>query len=311
MLCLAVASAASAQVHPIQLLEPWEPHPHWARTYDEPIFINKSHTKQGDQGVGIFYWDSYGRVKLDREDQRPPFVIGYKILTIDINSDAAALPGGLTDIALVGAGGLGQLGEDWQLYLIGGLGTANDNHFSNGDAIYGLATLHATQTIDPTRKLHIGLGYDGNRVIFPDVPLPYIMYQQQFDETFALAVGAPVNVLTWRPVHGLAIQLRYVVPTNLGASVTYHFTEDLSVYAEYKSSTDAFYVHNRDNRRLFYEMDRVATGVRWLSKWVDLTVAVGYAFEQEFNLGWDLRDTDSVADLSDEIFLSFKIQGTF
>ena len=289
----------------------WDDQPHWADTTDELIVINKSRDKLSDTGVGIFYWDSHGRIKLDRDDPNPKVSIGYRVLTMEIDSQLGSLPGGASDVAVVTAVELGRLNEQWTLHLIGGVGTANDNHFANEDAIYGIGTLHATQTIDPTRRLHVGLNYYGNRSIFPDVPLPYLMYEQRVDETMAVVLGVPASSLRWQPVEGVAVELKYLVPVTLEARAAFYITPDLSVFAHYKSSRDGFYVHNRGNRRLFYEMDRVSAGVRWVSRLLDLSVAVGYAFDQEFTLGWDVRDTDTVADLSDEVFLLLRLQGTF
>ena len=311
LLMILPLSSVFSQTHPIQILQSWGEDPHWAQTVDEPLWINRGRTDEGDRSIGIFYWDSYGRIKLDRESTQPPFTIGYRVLTIDIATDHPALPGGASDIAVVGAVPLGQVGDSWQLAMIGGLGTANDNHFSNGDAIYGIGYLHATQTLDPTRRLHIGLGYHGNRAIFPDVPIPYILYQEQMNESLALGLGLPISSVLWRPVESVTVELRYIVPVTVGAKVQWEFAEGLSLFTEYKSTNDAFYVHHTDNRRLFYELDRVAGGIRWVTKWVDLSLAVGYAFDQEFSLGWDVRDTNKITELSDEVFLSIKIAGTF
>ena len=44
---------------------------------------------------------------------------------------------------------------------------------------------------------------------------------------------------------------------------------------------------------------------------IDARAGVGYAFDQEFSTGFDIRDTDTVAELSDEAFFFFTVQGRF
>lgn len=311
LLILVVVRSTHAQVSPALLLKPWNDHPHWADTVDEPLFLNGGQIEDSDRSVGIFYWDSVGRIKFDREDSRPSFSLGYRILTIDIKSKHPALPGGLTDVALVGAIELGQIGDDWTLNLIGGLGSANDNHFRNSDALYGIGALHATHSLDPSRRVHLGVSYHGNRVILPDIPLPYLIYEHQVDDSLLYLLGVPGSALRYRPVKPLAIEVTYIIPVTFGAKVAYYFTEELSVLAEYKNSVDGFARHNRDNRRLFYELRQVRAGVRWATKLLDATAGVGYAFDQSFTTGFDLRDDDTLFELSDEPFLFLTIQGTF
>ena len=261
--------------------------------------------------MGLFYWDSRGRIKFNRDDTHPRFALGYRMMSLEIDSDLASLPGGATDLAVVGALEVGQVADGWTLYVVGGAGAATDNHFSDSDAYYGVGVVHVKHEIDPTSSLHLGLSYHGNRSIWQDVPLPYVTYQNYVDETFAFNMGVPVSSVMFRPIEPLTIDLHYTVPTNIGAKVAYAINEAWSLFGEYKRTIDGFVVHYRDDRRLFYELNRIAAGVRWQSRWIDASVGVGYAFGQEFSLGWDLRDTDTVDDLSDEPFLFFKLQGTF
>lgn len=71
------------------------------------------------------------------------------------------------------------------------------------------------------------------------------------------------------------------------------------------------YLEEEDNRRLFYEIDRVTAGLRWATEWLDVSVGVGYALDHRYRAGWDIRDLETVRDLSEELYASFSIEGTF
>ncbi len=308
---LLLTASTQAQTAPGLVIKPWSPDAHYAETFDDLMLVTGGHTKGDDHSIKTFYYDSYGRVKLDQDDANPDFSIGYRVLTMEIGGNHPDLPGGATDLAVAAALKLGEAFDGWQLSLIGGLGTANDNHFSNGDAIYGIGTINATKQVSPNAAWHVGLSYDGNRSIWPDLPLPYVTFQHRVDDKFAYAVGIPTSAVTWKPIDNITLEARYLVPFNIGAKATLHLTDELSVFGEYKQGFDGFWVHDRDNRRLFYESQRVQVGVRWAVDWIDVSAGVGYAFDQEYSTGFDARDTDTVADPSDEILVFLRIQGTF
>jgi len=52
--------------------------------------------------------------------------------------------------------------------------------------------------------------------------------------------------------------------------------------------------------------------VRWTpQEWASLIVAGGYAFSQEFNVGWDLREPDRIAKPSDEPYVRVGLEVRF
>ena len=140
---MVLASAAWAQTGPSLLIKPWGDQPQWASTFDEPVFINHGHTK-GDGGtIGILYYDSFGRVKFDHDNSDPNFWMGYRMLAIGIDGKQPNLPADLNDLSIATAFKLGEGTDGWRLSLLAGAGTANDGHWSNSDAIYGIADLDA------------------------------------------------------------------------------------------------------------------------------------------------------------------------
>ena len=61
-----------------------------------------------------------------------------------------------------------------------------------------------------------------------------------------------------------------------------------------------------------FQQRRAEVGLRWEPRKDFLfSVAGGYAFGQEFSTGFDARDTDLVADVSDEPYLRFGVDIRF
>lgn len=309
---ISIHAGAFAQTGPSLLIQPWADKPQYASTYDEPMFIFGGHTKGDDEDIDILYYDSFGRVKFDRDNPEPNFWLGYRAMTIGIGGDQPGLPGDLNDISLAAAFRLGDGSGEWQLSIAGGAGTANDGHWGNSDAIYGIATINAAHRIDDRSALNIGINYNGNRTFLPDVPLPYLVYQHRSSKSFAYSLGVPTSGVTWSPTNDLTFHASYTVPTTILASVTYGLNKEWSIFGEYTQTLDGFYVEDQGDTRLFYEKSILAAGVRWIHEpLIDIRGGLGYAFDQRFSRGWDVRDLDSVAKPSDEMVLFFTVQGTF
>lgn len=311
VLAVGICSRAAAQVAPSIVIQPWEEGPHWAETFDDLMFTNKGHLKGEPHGLKVFYWNSYGRVKLDRETQDPGLTFGYRILTISLDSGHPDLPGDLNDVAVVGGFKVGEI-DDWDVTAVLGLGTANDGHWGNEDAIYGVGAVDFGHKLDEQSSLHLGLSYDGNRAILPDFPLPYASYQTRVDDTLSFTVGLPVSGFKWKPIEPLELSMKYIIPLDFEGRAAWRFTDWLELFGEYNSATSGFWLEAQENRRLFYEFERVQMGLRFIiDPYVDASVGVGYIFNQEFSRGFDVRSDDHLFDASDEIFLMFRVQGTF
>lgn len=310
---LALGTSVSAQTNPSILVMPWQDEPHWAETFDQPLILNGGHLKGEPGSIRIVHYDSFGRIKLDRENADPRFFLGYRILTIDVDSGVKRLPSGLTDIALVGGYRVGEIGDDWKLSVLAGGGTANDNHFSNSDALYGIGAVNLSKDLDERSRLDVGVSYHGNRSIFPDIPLPYASYTTRVSDELSLTLGLPVSSVQWRIAQPVSVEVRYAVPNSFTGRVSLHLSEDVSLFAEYDRKFDGFHRHNLSgDRRLFYEMNAVGAGVRFkLGNLADVSVGGGYAFDQSMKTGWDVRDLDTVAEPSDEPYLFLTVRGTF
>ncbi len=304
------APQAMAQVGPSAAIRPWASESHWAESEDTLTFIDHGHTKVSDRGVRIFHWDSEGRIKFNPENPDPDFALGYRVLTIDIESGHPALPGGQTDISMAGIFKL-RNDEEYRVSLIAGAGSATDNHFRNGEAVYAVGTLNVTKKVDALSAWHAGINYHGNRSFMPDIPLPYLMWTQVVSRELDFRLGLPASGFRFQSLEPLTLEADYVFPYNVSGRATWAISPTVSFFGEYSRSVDGFHIDDEDSDRLFYDSSKASAGVRWINKWLDIRMGAGYAFEQDFSRGWDVRDADTVVDLSDEPFFFFKISGNF
>jgi hypothetical protein len=318
IVCASLASApggslSAIEVGPLLVIEPWGAEPTWAKTFDEFAFFDQGDARfQGpgkDEDINTFYWDSVGRIKLFRDNPDPPFSIGYRILTMDVESDNGPLDGQLNDVAISVGGEVAELSDDWTLSLVGGLGTANDGHWSNDDALYGLGTVNFSTELDEHSSLHLGIYFDGNQSLFPDVPLPQAAHLYRPSEDLWLTLGFPNTKIYYVPVERLSISFLYHFVAEVRAVVDYDLVAGFHLFGQYSRSIRSFTLEESNNRRLHYEVDRVASGVRWITDWIDVSMAIGYTLDHSYRVGWDLREEDTFADLSNEIYVSFTLQG--
>ena len=316
--------STQAQVGPLLSIRPWFDKPMWAETYDDILFFDKGHTKGADESISTFYWDSAGRIKFWKDEVEPPFSLGYRILTLDNDTDGenGFLDGQWNDVALTASKQFGPLFDsDWNLGLIAGMGTANDGYWNNEDAIYGLGTIDLWTPLSDEASLHTGISFDGNRSLIQDIPLPFVTYQYRIEGELDLAIGIPDTLVKWFFADKWSLTAFYHFPADVLTRVDFEIVEDSGVYlfGSYTRAVRQFNIDDHknrnyfgpDNRRLFFEIDRVTTGVRWATKWFDASLGIGYTLDSRYRTGWDMRDLDTVRDLSEEIYASVTLQGTF
>ena len=318
MLSFLLQSAANGQIDQRLLQRGFGSEPHWADTYDEPTYIFGGEGRDSATGetddIELFYWDSTGRIKLDRNQTNPNFWMGYRFLTLGIQGDFAQVTGELVDVALVGALALNQGGQadSWRIDLAAGAGTANDGHWSNTDAIYGVGTLNAARQIEPDTILNIGVSYHGNRVLFPDIPIPYISLQQKLNPTLSYELGVLNSSVRWDVLDGVRFEGAYITATSMSASLTFDLSKDWSMFCEYRDSIDGFYLNNRNNTRVFYDQRQVAAGFGFnLGEATRLRLGGGYAFDLDFTTGFDIRNRQSILVPDDGAMVFLTIEGTF
>ncbi len=273
-------------------------------------------TDQTGMDVRLSRYQAAGRWRLDPSDiLSPSMAIGAHRL--DIHSPDTALPQRLVDVSFAGSM-VFEVDQDTTLQIILGGGYAGDNAFGDGSAYYGLADLIATRSLGEGRGYKFILDYNGNRTIFPDIPLPGFIYYDRLDDQTTYTLGFPASSITWKPNGRTTLRATYFIPTTINALIEYELAEPWWVYASFENSLNAYKVDSdRSNRRLLFAQQRIEGGVVWRGRegdsfpGVEVRVACGYAFNQEFTRGFDVRDTDTVRDISDEPYVRVAVTSRF
>jgi len=303
-------STAAAQTGPALVLRPWSKG-HQVQIHTEAMVLNHGHTDNSDAGYRVGRYDVSGRWRGDLEANASALLaMGVEASYLKISTNDPVLPERLVNQAI--AAGF-QLSEEGDIQLVLGVGYAGSTPYADADALYGQADLIYTKSLDPQSQLRLILSYDGHRVLFPDVPLPSVLYQRQYSQTISYGLGFPVNNLHWQVSDRLSVQALYILPTTINLSVEYKIDEAWKVFGRFDNQLDAFTIDGaRDHRRLFYLQRRIEAGIRMQSdQQVDVTLAVGYAFGQEFSTGHDVRDLDDIAEPSDEPYFRVAVDIRF
>ena len=311
-----LASRAAAQTSPDLRLQPW-PDGAIGQTRDKLLLQGQSHEegRGADADAQVFWWDSYGRARLDRTDPDAPSA-GYRYLTISFDTDSPRIPDTLDDLSLAAGFRLGHLaGGDVSVVL--GAGYSSDNLFADPSALYGIGHLMWARRLGDQDSVVLGVDYNGNNALLPDVPLPSVQYAHR-EPGLSLAVGFPRSTLHWEPAPKVTVDAGYAVPFSGEIELAYHVTERLSAFTNYTHFFNAFMLDDEPaSRRLFYQMGRVELGVRYRDDaafWglgIDAGLVVGYAFDQRFSRGRDVRDLDPQTSIADAPYVGLVLRGRF
>lgn len=307
VLSLLTAGSALAQTGPGIVLQPFNGDGVLELSGSAFYAPTEANVTGADVDLAIF--DAQGRIRLDPDASYKP-TIGFDFTQFGIDTTDAALPDRLVDASFAFGGSFGKvdmgdtLGE-WEVGYTVGAGYAGTAPFNDGNAWYLTGNLFAVKVIDRDTRWLVGLNYDGNRVFLPDVPLPAVTYFGRASETVTYGMGFPFSSLTWKPTDRWKVDIRSLLFFSLNATVSYTATDDLAFYAAYVQRNDAFTVSGSpSDRRLLFSQQRVELGAIYeLTSGVGLTLAGGYAFDQEFDFGYDSREAVGVRDLDDAAFI--------
>lgn len=302
--------AARAQTGAELLLAPWWPVTTGEESRDAWMQIDTSYQLQfnsqlseTDEGFDLWRFESGGRFRPD-----PLFgagvTLGFDVLHIDTDSEDTAIPHQLVDYAMaVGyETPLVDHGDEGRFGIVGGVGYAGDSPFSDGDAIYLQGDLFYERPLDDKSTLTFVLNYDGNRSLWPDIPLPSIAYTRRQSDRLVYVIGLPYSSLFWRPQEQVVVRASYSVPYSLDVTAEYYLSRSIGLFVSFDSQFDAFHIDDpgiveEEHDRLFFSQRRVELGLRLRPQNPDvseLVVALGYAFDQSFETGWDARDLETL-----------------
>ena len=287
----------------------------------EAIFLNNgtsSHDDGTSEQAKLSIYNASARFKLDLDEVIPGFSrtqprAGFQVAVLDFQTDDDTIPGTLADLSI--GIGLGVAKSDkWVAGISFGVGVASNNIINDGNAIYGKADIAWAYTLNEREKLGVVLDYNGNRTFLPDVPLPGFIYTRKLSEDFTLEVGFPYSDIQYHPTENLTLLLKFVFPDGGEARLDYEVSQSFGVFAALTQQYEAFHWNELDNpdRRILFNQTRAEIGVRgtYMDN-LNFTAAVGYAFNTELNIGWDTRDADELAEISDEPYVRVGVEVKF
>jgi hypothetical protein len=314
----ACISSAFAQAGPALLLKPWQESDRFELRSDF-MFQDEGRVKEWsavlpeDFDAQLFQYEAAGRYRPFPEDRRQ-LSLGFDMAVLDFDADFSVfeLDSLLADQSVSAGVGIGEH-EDWEFAVIAGVGYSHyhEEAFGDEDEFYPRADFIATRRLDEKSRLTLVLDYNRNRAIFPDLPLPAVSYTRRHSDQLTFIVGLPISAVTWTPIEKLTIDVTYAVPLTFDAAVGYDVMKDVAVFAQFENRFYSFMLDWNDDR-IFFEQRRVEAGVRWQAvRQLQLELAAGYAFDQEFFFGWDVRDLDDGSELSDEPYVRFALRAAF
>jgi hypothetical protein len=281
-----------------------------AETLDHPIIEMGGHVNNDSQGTQMFHWDSYGRVRINRDDPDAPF-FGYRVLFIDAATHSPAIRSTMDEFDLAVGLHLGQIG-DWDVSTLLGAGYSSTHPFVNSDGYFGIGHVLAEYHFDDNNSFLLSADYEGNGGLFPDVPLPgfaFIHHEKKLDTM----LGYPMSTIKWRPIDKLEITAQYNVPYTAELDVEYRLSKNFGLYSDSGNFFQGFATRDGtlDNRQ-FFQMRRTELGVRYIwDPWIDASLGLGYAFDQGYSRGFDVRDLQPLTHISNEPYLGIMVRGRF
>lgn len=243
-----------------------------------------------------------GRHRLLPESREDDVRLGYDVLEWKLRSSDPALPNRLVDASVAG-GWTRELELGRNIGATLGAGYAGDRPFGESEALYVRGNLTLQQALDRRSRITLLLNYDGNRTIWPDLPLPGIAYSRRVDDTLSYTIGVPTASVRWTPTEQWTLTASYVPAYTVNARAEYRMHDAWHAFALFENEYHGFADGDRD-RRLFLRQRRLEGGLRYEphEQW-QLTLAAGYAFDQRFERGWDARSTRTVRDVDDAPYL--------
>ncbi|HEX8523864.1 MAG TPA: hypothetical protein VF669_16540 [Tepidisphaeraceae bacterium] len=316
-LLLVGAGITQAQTDERLVVDPW-PDKQWGQTFDHLLYQEQGHVR-GEPGsqsnTQMFWWDSYGRFRFSSTDPNA-FSLAYRYVTVNFDSRSPSLPDTLDKVSLAAGLHLGEF-QGGRVGLVLGAGWSGDNPFGDVDGMFGLAHLTWEKALNDRDALVLSIDWDGGAAFLPDVPTPGFMYVHREDHG-SFGVGYPRSFVRWDITDRLSAEAEYRVPYAIDAYLDYKIAGGFSVFGNVANWFEAFYLNDQPREdRFFQQMARAEVGVRYVNPNVfmgmslDAALSVGYAFEQNFYRGFDVRDLDKTAEISDEPYVALILRGTF
>jgi hypothetical protein len=307
LLSLCATRSARAQTGFDLLVKPWTDNTNYELDNLSASEQQRGREEDEDSRFQLYQAESDGRMRFGipgvADDQKFLF-LGYDVNDYTLASHGSLLPDRLFDGSVAIGAGLGEWDHNI-LAVSAGLGYAGDNPLAQRSAVYGKGDIILAHDFGQDRYLVLGIDYDDNRIIAPDLPLPGVAYQAQFSDTISYVVGFPYSYVKWNPWQPLTIKAQASFDGSIEGNIDYRLTPKLGLYGSYDDTAQGFHIDDSPYvRRLFFEQQRAEMGIDY-APWqnVSFTLAGGYAFDQRFYRGFDLDNLDIVTGVSDEPYV--------
>ncbi|MHB1767245.1 MAG: hypothetical protein ACYCUV_05260 [Phycisphaerae bacterium] len=272
---------------------------------------NKSWVRNDSSPAQISMLDFSGRLRLADTGRYSP-TVAYDSTYIGLGTSSALLPRQLNDEAMSLGIPIGQFGA-WGVGIALGAGYAGNSPFNDPSAIYGMARITVQHKLWKHTELDMALDYSGNRQFMPDVPLPSVEVKHD-QKALDWTVGFPYEAMRWNVLPRLWLNVNYFPIDSGTAAADYSILRWLVAYAEFDSDSWAFHVSSyQSDQRLFFTQCRVQTGFKLFSLHHDLRVDIGggYAFNQAFSQGFDVRNELPVAQIANAAYVMVSLNASF
>jgi len=162
------------------------------------------------------------------------------------------------------------------------VGSASDEPFASLDEVTVRATAFLRVPQGERNAWLFTLNYSNYSEYFAGLPIPGIDYIYSPSDRFTLVLGFPFNMLEWRPLEKLTVQLVYQPVRTVKARLTYELFRPLRVYAGFDWDDDWYLRADRHvkSHRLFYYEKRLTGGIRFDLRHVGFELSGGYAFDR-------------------------------
>ncbi len=306
------SSPLFAQSGPALLIKPW-PKEQFIENSTDMLFFADTTEEDNGREFTLNIVESLGRIRLLPGNIASPR-IGYELTYLDIGGEDGRLPKRLTDQSL-GAGFAFAKVDDWIAGATIGAGYAGDTPYGDAQGWYGKATVILFREINENHSLGFAIDYDGNRTMLPDVPLPGIQYSFKLPQrNLQLVVGAPINAVIWDVNPRTKVEATWTMLDRFDGRASYLLARHISLFGRFESRQIAFRMDEFDdtNDRLLWQQRRVEAGIYWSPyKFLKVMAAGGWAFGQDFSVGFDFRRDWKLADIDDAPYGRFGIEFRF
>ncbi|MCC5831002.1 MAG: hypothetical protein JJU36_16270 [Phycisphaeraceae bacterium] len=266
------------------------------------LVIPSSRAKGSTDSFPLTVGEMRGRGMIMAPDRRVPAVyLGTQATMINGRLGASVGPSFTTAVDHSGAIGATMfLSEDWAVGGTFGVGHAGTKGYQDGKGVYFMADLMAGHQLSEHSMLIFGISYNGNRAIFPDIPLPGFLYTYTVSKDLNIAVGVPQSTVTWKPVDAVTLRLSYSIPVTIDVDVDVEIYEGWTLYGKFENRFAGFHESGQSrNQRIMVRQRRLEGGIRYKWDSVEVSIGGGFAFDQEVSRGFDIRgrrDRQSYAD---------------